>query len=157
MSVATANFFVQSERPNAVTELPVFTDYRQLCKPHVDAVRDVLTGKRPRYKLHYNGAVLVFDHGCLMSQVVVDGVIRRLPPFALAMDGTPYLMALSANRQAVLDEFLTMPRDILLFYFTLLQDVFKGYALRCRREDMSLVPVPASLRPILTETNWRFQ
>ena len=61
-----------------------------------------------------------------------------------------------AGRDFILDEdeFMTLPKDVLLFYFSLLKEVFRGYALRCRWQDPATnmrywVPVPDVLRPYL--------
>jgi len=139
--------------------LGVFTDYDTLVAPHVPAVRDVLTGKTHRYKVAFNDAVLVFHHGCLMVQVVHDGLIRALPPFGLTEDGRPYLSAMPEHQMAWMDEFLTLPKSILFFYFSLLKAVFHNQPLSCRWEApvtgrTSQVPVPEVLQPILSDAGW---
>lgn len=158
-------FFVETAETTVRTTavepalLGVLTDYKTLCAPHVPAIRDVLAGKTYRYKVRFNDTLFVFHHGCLMAQVVHNGIIRALPPFRLDKDGTPYLQALPEHQQHWLNEFMAMPKSVLLFYFSLLKEVFKGYALRCRWEDPASgqavwVPVPMALRPILSEVEW---
>lgn len=137
----------------------VYTDYKTLCAPHVPAIRDVLEGKTYRYKVKFDNATFVFHHGCLMIQVVHDGLIRALPPFAVEEDGTPYLRALPEHQQFWMEEFMELPKSVLLFYFSLLKEVFKGYALGCRWQDpdtgrMVKVPVPDVLHPLLSEVGW---
>ncbi len=137
------------------------TDLRTLCVPYVQPVREVLTGQRHRCKIRYGNALLVFHHGCLMGQIVYQGVIYALPPLDINADGTPYIRTLSTHRRHWLAELTALPKDLLLFYFTLLKEVFKGYALSAKFENPSngrLVPalVPAELHPILREVDWRF-
>ena len=140
-------------------KIGLVTDYRALCAPHVENVRDVLSGKTQRYKLRFENAVFIFHHGCLMVRVVEDGHIRALPPFSLERDGTPYLHALPEHQQPLFGEFMQLPKSTLLFYFYLLKEVFKGYALRCRWSDpvtgrKSWVSMPEALRPFLSEVGW---
>jgi hypothetical protein len=141
--------------------LGVMTDYRSLCAPHVPSVREVLTGGTYRHKLRFNDAVFVFYHGCLMSRVVYRGQIFALPPFGLNRSGQPYLTALPEHQRPWLDEFLSLPKDVLLFYFTLLKEVFKGHVLTCQWENPATNaieprPIPEELQPILREVDWVF-
>jgi hypothetical protein len=139
--------------------LAVFTDYENICAPYVPAVREVLEGKKSRFKLHYNNATFVFHHGCLMVQIVHEGLIRALPPFGIGMDGKPYLQVMPEHQKHWMTEFLTLPKSILLFYFSLLKQVFGNHPLQGRWQDpltnrISLVPVPVELRSILNEVDW---
>lgn len=139
--------------------LPVFTDYRALCAPHVKAVRDVLQGCRYRYKVQFNETTFHFFHGCLMAYVVTDGVIRALPPFGLGRDGVPYLQALPEHQLKWLEEFMSLPKSTLLYYFSLLKEVFKGYAIRYRWQDPETgktesIEMPEALKSILAEVEW---
>jgi hypothetical protein len=142
--------------------LGLLSDYQTLCAPHVPAIREVLEGRAHRYKLRYNGVTFIFHHGCLMTQVLHDGLLRALPPFSIERDDTPVLHALPEHQQGWLDEFLTLPKDVLLFYFSLLKEVFKGYPLRSRWEDPATgrrqwVPVPEMLQPVLAEVGWHIR
>ncbi len=143
-----------------MTLLGLITDYRTLSAPHVDKVRDVLHGRAHRYKVRFGDAMLVFHHGCLMVQVVHNGLIRALPPFSVDAEGRPWLSAMPEHQQHWMDEFLALPKGVLLFYFTLLKEVFRGYALGCRWTDpdngrVSQVPVPDVLKDMLDEVGWR--
>jgi hypothetical protein len=153
-----------AQRPESIkaTEpalLGLFTDYEALCAPYLPSVRDVLEGKTLRAKLKFNDAVFVFHHGCLMSQVLHQGVIRALPPFGLDDAGKPYLQALPEHQQHWLGEFLQLPKSVLMFYFTLVKGVFAGEPLRCRWEDpetghITWRSVPDELQPILQAVGW---
>ncbi len=139
--------------------LGVFTDYEALCAPYIPSIRDVLEGKALRHKLKFNDAVFVFHHGCLMSQVLHQGVIRALPPFGLDEAGRPYLQALPEHQQHWLGEFLQLPKSVLMFYFTLLKGVFAGEPLRSRWEDpetgyITWQAVPDELQPVLKAVGW---
>lgn len=149
-----------STRTLDIALLGMMTDYPTLCAPHVQPVREVLDGRRLRYKLRFGDAILVFHHGCLMGQVVHNGRIRALPPFFVNADGTPCLAVPPAHRQHWLEEFLDLPKSVLLFYFSLLKEVFKGYALAGRWEDpasgnISARAVPETLHAVLAEVDWR--
>lgn len=140
--------------------LGVFTDYKSICAPYVPMVRDVLEGKANRCKLKFNNTLFVFHHGCLLSRVVHNGRIFSLPPFAFDWNGQPYITALPLHQRRFFNEFLSLPKDVLLFYFTLLKEVFKGYALGCQWEDpatgrITRQPIPAELQAALKEVDWR--
>ncbi len=134
-------------------------DYDGLCAHHLPALRAVLNGGRSRYRFQFEDATFLFHHGCLMSRVIFRRQICGMPPFALTPDGQPYLRALPKRQQACLQEFLALPKGILLFYFTLLKKVFECKPLVCYQESsqtghLAQVNLPQALLPILAEVGW---
>lgn len=134
-------------------------DYNGLWAHHLPAVRAVLSGELSRYKLRFEDAVFLFDHGCLMSRVALNRQIFAMPPFTLSPAGEPYLRALPPHQEHCIQEFLALPKGILLFYFTLLKEVFAHKPLACYREApetgvLTQVKVPDALRSILAEVGW---
>ena len=139
--------------------LGILTDYKTLCAPYVPDVRDVLSGRQYRFKVNFHDTAFHFYHGCLMVQVLHDGLLRALPHFGKTDDGKPYMQTLPEPELHWFDDFLTLPKSVLLFYFTLMKDVFKSEPLRFRWEDpksgeVSWVEPPVALRSILQETEW---
>ena len=137
-----------------------FTDYNTLCAPYVPNVRDVLEGRQYRFKVQYNDTFFHFYHGCLMVQAVHEGLLRALPPFGKTTHGVPYLHALPEHQLHWFDDFLSLPKGVLLFYFTLMKEVFGGQPLRFLKEDprsgqTAWVDVPHRLQPILSEVEWQ--
>jgi hypothetical protein len=139
----------------------LFTDYLALTAPHVPAVQAVLSGTQSRYKLGFENAVLLFDHGCLMGRVFFEGRFYALPPMALDALGAPYLRALPIAQRPTLVEFCTLPKGILLFYFTLLKQVFRGHRLYGKRLNLktgqfNMLPIPTTLHPWLQAVGWPY-
>jgi hypothetical protein len=137
--------------------------YRALVAPHVHAVQAVLTGQRDRYKFRFEDAVLMLDHGCLMGRIFYQGRITALPSFARdVLRDTPYLRAWPPHQSQWLSDCLSLPKGLLLFYFSLLKEVFAGAPLSCRLEDpasgkLIAHPMPLALQPILQEVGWAFR
>jgi hypothetical protein len=139
----------------------LLSDHATMSKPHVTAVREVLRGQRFRYKLTYENATLLFDHGCLMGRIYYQGHFFTLPPLEEEPDGSPCLWTLPLAQQPALAEFCRLPKGILLFYFTLLKQVFKGRTLTCRPwtqggHNAKLPPIPAPIRPWLRAVGWPY-
>jgi hypothetical protein len=137
----------------------LFTDFRTLCTSHVESVRAVLSGQQFRYRLHFNQATLVLHHGCLLTRVFYQGYDYALPAFGIFQDGRPYVTVLPEHQRGCYQDFCSLPKEILLFYFTLLKEVFRGYALVGHWEDPDTgkkaeMPVPEELLQILAEVEW---
>lgn len=135
------------------------TDYLQLCAAHVPAVRQVLAGERLRYRLRYDDAVIYFDHGCLLSRAFFQNRLYGLPMFFRADNGSAGLRALPTHQQQGYKELWSLPKGVLLFYFTLLKESFNGMPLVAFREDpasgaMQPCTMPDALRPILSAVGW---
>lgn len=144
-----------------VEALNAATDYTVLAAPHISALQAVLHGERSRYKLAFENAVLLFDHGCLMGRVFFEGRFYALPPIALDDQGRACLRALPIAQRPALAEFCKLPKGILLFYFTLLKQAFGGATLYSQWIDLktertSDSPIPAVLRPWLQAVGWPY-
>lgn len=140
----------------------LLTDYRTVCAPYVEEVREVLKGVRYRTKVNFQGTAFHFYHGCLMVQARHEDRLYAMPPFGLDKNGLPYVQVLPEHQAAWMDEFLSLPKTVLLFYFSLMKEVFRGYRLQGRLEDpatgkISYGSIPAALAPILTEVGWGLQ
>ncbi len=143
-------------RPTLSTcfQAPVL-DFKELCRPYVEPVREVLEGKRYRYKLPYGQAIFHFYHGCLMTKALYQGRLYVLPPLSLTDDGMPSLYQLPEHQAHWLEEFLTLPKDLLLFYLHLMKEVFRGRALQGHTQNGQLATIPPALKAFLTEVDWR--
>lgn len=138
----------------------ITTDYDQLCAPFVESVRDVLNGKRYRVKVRYLDADFHFYHGCLMTQVNHNGRLLALPPISLdTQTGLPVLHALPDHQADWLNAFFSLPKSLLLFYFSLMKRVFSNQPLSYQWQHLQtgelLHPaMPYVLQQYLSETGW---
>jgi hypothetical protein len=138
-----------------------YTSYAALTAPHVSAVQAVLHGVKSRYKLPFEDALLLFDHGCLMGRVFFQGRFYTLPPLELDVCGRPYFRSLSLAQRPALEDFCKLPKGILLFYFSLLKQALGGKSISSQRlhpttGQTTAQPMPSSLRPWLDAVNWSY-
>lgn len=136
-----------------------WTDYSRLCAGHVPAVRQVLAGQRLRYRLRYENAVIYFDQGCLLSRIFFKNQLYGMPMFFRAANGSPALRVLPKHQHSFYQEVLTLPKGLLLFYFTLLKESFGGLPLAAYREDegtgaLNPCGLPEVLLPVLQAVGW---
>jgi hypothetical protein len=148
-------------KDDRLSVLTPWNDYAVFTQPHVAEIRNVLHGVRFRYKFTVENAVVLFDHGCLMGRIYYQGHFFALPPLEEEADGTPCLRALPITQQTAIAEFCRLPKGILLFYFTLLKQVFAGRTLTCRQwstngQNHRQMPIPAPLRPWLHAVGWPY-
>lgn len=141
---------------------PTWLDFAEQAAPHVPFLQAVLQGDQYRYKFSYDNTVLIFDHGCLMGRVFYEGRFYALPPMALDDQGQPFLFDVPVAQRPALAEFCSLPKGLLLFYFSVLKAVFEGRPLSCRKWDRENgetrnMPMPKSLQPWLFAVGWDYQ
>lgn len=146
------------QESNNVRLLPQITDYKTICAPYVEQIRDVLEGKAYRTKIQYGQTWFHFYHGCLMVKVNHEGQLFALPPMDQTEEGRPFINLLPEHQQHWLDEFMELPKDVLMFYFSLMKEVFKGHAIKGRLQtasgQTSWGSVPAQLEPLFDSVDW---
>ena len=135
------------------------TDYRKAVAPYVPAIRDVLEGNEYRTKVEWETTGFHFFHGCLMVQVKHEGRLYSLPPFGLNEDNTPYIQTLPEHKAKWLEEFMSLPKSVLMFYFMLMKETFNGYALKGRIQNPvsgknTIGDVPEAFADILAAVEW---
>ena len=136
---------------------PAWTDYELLVAPYVPDVHDVLTGRKTRCKVHFQGMTILFRHGCLMARIAWQDQLIPLPPFAFDENGRPVIRLTVERTPAWLEDLGRLPRELRLFFLSLLKAVFDDQPLTLQRPDGRPAAAPAGIQSMLADAGWILQ